>query len=125
MRLARSSEPTVVRFKPTKWQRLLATRTADAAEVEPRKAGPRNRHFCWLTVDHHTVDLGYPATERFYHLRSATRRIKQARPDPTFGASRRCKAYNERKKSNRACWSAGDSISRLEITVLASEPLLA
>ena len=50
---------------------------------------------------------------------------KRAQPDPTFGASRRCNAYNERKKSNKACWSAGDSIAKLAITVLASEPLLA
>src|ERR1700746_3759659 len=34
-------------------------------------------------------------------------------------------AYNERKKFNRACWSDDDSISKLETTLLASEPLLA
>jgi hypothetical protein len=37
----------------------------------------------------------------------------------------RHQCYNARKKFNRACWSAGDSISKLKITVLASEPALA
>ena len=33
--------------------------------------------------------------------------------------------YSDRKKFTNACWSAVDSIWKWEITVLASEPLLA
>jgi hypothetical protein len=43
-------------------------------------------------------------------------------PRPAQGTPPR---YNERKKFSRACWSGGDSISKLKITVLASEPGLA
>jgi hypothetical protein len=52
------------------------------------------------------------------------RRGKRAPRNPTTGTSDATR-YNARKKFNRACWSAGDSISKLKITLLASEPALA
>jgi hypothetical protein len=54
---------------------------------------------------------------------AASRQASAARPHHQHIGTPPC--YNERKKFNRACWSADDRISKLEITVLASEPALA
>ena len=54
---------------------------------------------------------------------AAARQASAADPHDRHKGRHQC--YSARKKFNRACWSAGDSISKLKITLLASEPALA